>query len=217
MVYSKPDPPLHWFILRKDGNWTDREQTALSLYCPHSFPGVSRLSLTRMWSCHQSRSMSGPFAKYAVKGANEDQLLNSYLVEMGQLANHFEPKSASTDSRGCCLRQGGEIRRGGETAGEGRCLHFSLSHSTMISGYSCNNRSILYQCLQLPDSEKLVQQSPALAHHWHPLKCAHFNEFESAVLLSGERQQWKVSRLHQNSRIQTPTEYNKWYNTVLSA
>jgi len=50
--------------------------------------------------------------------------------------------------------------------GEG-CLCFSfLNHSIMISGYSCNNRSILYQCLQLPDSEELVQQNPTLADHW---------------------------------------------------
>lgn len=44
----------------------------------------------------------------------------------------------------------------------GRYLHFSfLKDITMISGYNCNSRSILYQCLQLPDSEKLVQQSPS--------------------------------------------------------
>lgn len=65
-----------------------------------------------MSSCHQSWSMPGPFAKYAVKGANSDQLLNSSLVEMGQIANHFEPKLASIDSRGCRLKQGGEIGRG---------------------------------------------------------------------------------------------------------
>lgn len=65
--------------------------------------------------------MPGPSAKYAVKGANWDQLVNSWLVEMGQIANHFEPEPASINSRGCCLRQGGEMW-GGKTAmraGEG--------------------------------------------------------------------------------------------------
>lgn len=79
-----------------------------------------------------------------------------------------EPKPVSIYSRGCCLRQGGEIggvggdSYGRDGGGVGTMSPF-LSHSAMISGYSYNNRSVLYQCLQLPNSRKLVQQSPTLA------------------------------------------------------
>lgn len=57
----------------------------------------------------------------------------------------------------------------GERKNKKRYLHFSFSdHSTTISGHSSNNRSIFYQCLQLPNSKKPVQQSPAPADRGMP-------------------------------------------------
>lgn len=184
----------------ESGNWTDREQTALLL------------STSPCW-CISAKPNKDVILFVASLGWCHDLLLNLLSGVLLGSAREFPSGRNGTGTK-VLWAQTSQHRSKGDDFQQGRVKEGRAMCEKRMSQFffkpQLDTITVLFcvSAYSSPTAKSCFSRVPLLQLIGH---CVHLNEWEPeiAALLPGERQHQKVSSLHQDARIQTPTEYNE--------